>query len=418
MTERRLSSPWFRRARVAGIGGLVLLLGLGLLLLSTAPTVDHQKKPSAGDIASARAVIKQAKASQAQDAPVRLRLEARQIEALALLAGETSGIRRMDAQVSDGAVDARASLPLGAGLWINAAARVTGEHDGFPAIRVRIGRLALPAALSRWSADSLRWLLLQRGVDLPPLDDVIRHFAVSDGAVIADLALPRNTGLIEGAVGTAGQRVDDRLVARIYCRLARSAAAEREPALASLVQLAFRDAAGAEVVGHNRAAFVALALHVVGEQARPLAPAAVELSGDCPPPAARVLLQGRPDLAKHWTLSAALSAVLGERTAVTLGEWKELNDSLPAGSGFSFVDLAANRSGLHLARHALDAKSAGATARSLQAATDASLLPPALTRAPEGLSDVEFADRFGTRDEQRYRDAVLHIDRQLAHSAS
>lgn len=407
-------SSGLHKARKAAIIGLLLLLALGFAFFSLAPSVDSRTRPTAGDVAVARDLLHQVSASRERGDITRLSLDARQIDALAGLAAETSGVRRIEAQVADGLFSGRASLPVPGGLWLNLAAEAAGAHDGFPAIRLRIGRIALPPAMSRWLADLSRWLLLQKGVDLPELDELVRHFAVADGTVVAELALPRRADLIERAVRGAGVRVDDRLVARIYCRLADPATPGTEPQLAPLVRLAFHDAGGPDIIAYNRAALVALALYVVGEQAHPLSPAAVENSRGCPPPATHVLLQQRADLAKHWAFSSALAAMLGEETATNLGEWKELHDSLPSGSGFSFVDLAANRSGMRIARQALDPKSAEATARALQAVSDADLLPPALTQAPEGLDEIEFAGRFGNRDERRYREAVSRIDRHLA----
>src|SRR5690606_35601168 len=180
------------------------------------------------------------------------------------------------------------------------------------------------------------------------------------------------------------------LVATIYCNLGKAAGDGSEPGLAALVRQAFGDTGAAEPAEYNRAAFVALAHYVVGEPAEPLSPAIERVRGRCPPSGAPVLLRDRPDLAQHWALSAALTAVLGEETAMNLGEWKELHDSLPAGSGFSFVDLAADRSGVHLARRAVAPETARATALSLKRISERDLLPDTLVEAPEGLSDVDF----------------------------
>ena len=141
---------------------------------------------------------------------------------------------------------------------------------------------------------------------------------------------------------------------------------------------------------------------------------AAELSKDCPRPSERFLLHGREDLAKHWAFSAALASVLGEDTAANLGEWKELDDSLPDGSGFSFVDIAADRAGLRTALRAIDPATASETRGGLGRATDEGLLPTALLRAPEVLSDTSFVDRFGSLDRETYRRAIATIDRMLA----
>jgi hypothetical protein len=115
----------------------------------------------------------------------------------------------------------------------------------------------------------------------------------------------------------------------------------------------------------------------------------------------------------HWALSAGLTSVFGARAAENLGDWKELDDSLPHGSGFSFVDLAANRSGVQTALLALDRKTAAATKAQLSRATDNYMLPNDLLQAPEGLSDATFVHRFGNLEQRNYREAVSSIDRTL-----
>jgi hypothetical protein len=106
-------------------------------------------------------------------------------------------------------------------------------------------------------------------------------------------------------------------------------------------------------------------------------------------------------------------SVLGEDATASLGEWKELRDSLPNGSGFSFVDLAADRSGMRIAVRALDPGTAAETVNTLRRATDADLLPEALLQEPEGLSEATFVNRFGSLDQERYRRAVVSIDQTL-----
>jgi len=414
MTEQRPSSRR-PRARNVAIIALLILVGLSLAFLSTAPSVDVPSRPAAEDIAAARDLARTLRESQLSGTPVKLELDARQIGALGLLAGEAAGLRRVETELGGDIFSARASLPAGGGLWINAAATMSGTHQGFPTIHLKVGRVPLPAVASRWAIDIARWLLVKKGVQLPTPDKVVRHFEVAGNRVGVELALPQNTGIVKRVVSVAGANVDHALAARIYCRLAQAQPAGETPQLATLVRQTFRGAGGTNPAAYNRAAFVALAFYVVGEQAYPLALEAADRSRSCPAPAATVLLQERDDLAKHWAFSAALAAVLGEQRASSLGEWKELHDSLPSGSGFSFVDLAADRSGLHVARGALDPGSAGSVGQTLKTASDEDLLPEILTQAPEGLSDVEFTDSFGGLDENRYRDAVSLIDRHLAH---
>ncbi|MDQ3481832.1 MAG: YfiM family protein, partial [Pseudomonadota bacterium] len=165
---------------------------------------------------------------------------------------------------------------------------------------------------------------------------------------------------------------------------------------------------------YNRASFVAISLAVVGRRAEALLPQGAELRNKCAVPVGVVRLQRRVDLAMHWALSAGLTSIFGARAAENLGDWKELDDSLPQGSGFSFIDLAANRSGVQTALLALARPTAAATKEQLSRATDDYMLPKALLEAPEGLSDASFVQRFGNLEQRRYREAVSRIDRTLS----
>lgn len=413
--KERASSSRVGWGRTAALAALSLVLLLGLLVFSTAPIVDRHRKPTGQDIDAAHALLEQVKAAQAVGTSAHLRLTTSQVAALAILTGEASGVERVKAGVEGDLFVGRASLPVFGGLWINTAVSVTGTHDGFPTAALSLGRLVLPKIASRWLAEFSRWMLMRKGVGLPPLDDLIPFLSVGGGALTANLALPPGSDLITRLIGTAAASVDEGRVVHIYCRLARAHEAIPDPQLVSLVEGAFQGATGTDVVEYNRAAFVALSFYVVGDEAFSLAPSAAAKVARCAPPHANVLLRGRRDLAKHWAYSAALTAAFGERAAGNLGEWKELHDSNPKGSGFSFVDLAADRSGLYVARRALDPKSASPTAHALRSVSEQELLPVVLTQAPEGLSDADFITRFGGLGQKQYRDSVAWIDQHLEH---
>ena len=65
-------------------------------------------------------------------------------------------------------------------------------------------------------------------------------------------------------------------------------------------------------------------------------------------------LDGRPDFAQHYLLSALLSSQAGSRAANAIGLFKEVLDSTPGehGSGFSFNDIAADLAGTRLGARA------------------------------------------------------------------
>ena len=96
-----------------------------------------------------------------------------------------------------------------------------------------------------------------------------------------------------------------------------------------------------------------------------------------------------------------------------MGNWKELSDSLPGGSGFSFVDVAADRAGLAVGKAAIDPARALAFRADMAAATNATLLPLDATVLAEGVSNEAFKERYGTIESADYRAMTGRIDALL-----
>ena len=401
----------FVRRLAMGIMGTLIVLGL--LFVSFTPTVAVQQRPSAADIRVARQVWQQLKLSRAE-AGTEVRLDARMISGLSALARDATGLPRIDVVLSEGELLGRASVSLPLGFWINTSASVTGSHRGFPAYRLTIGRLAVPRPVGRPLANLVRSALRLRGTTIPPLDELVQNISVKRDHLVARVKLPPKTRLLDKVVASSSRKISYELVEAVFCRIA---AAQRAEPLGTLPELARRTFTGgpdAQVEAYNAASFVALSLAVVGERADALLPRGAELRRKCDFPSNALRLQGRADLAKHWILSAAITSVLGAQAAENLGEWKELDDSLPGGSGFSFVDLAADRAGMHTALLALDPQTAAVTKEKLSRATDDYMLPEVLLQSPEGWSDSAFVQRFGSLEREHYRDAVSRIDRILA----
>jgi hypothetical protein len=400
-----------RLQRILVVVAVIVAL-LGLLFVSASPSVPAQGPPSARNVRAAQAAFAQLEDRSA--AVTQVRLGPRELEGIASLASDGTGLERLDVRLSDGALVTAGSLPLPLWGWINGELSMKGEHRGFPDVGVSVGRLKLPSWASRALFESGRLVLDWRGIELPPLDELVRRVVVGPRLVVADLALPRHAGIVSDIVSLQGEDVDDLEAGRVYCRLASMQRRRPDASLAAQVRRAFSLPSDQPPEIANRTRLVALALFVEGNKAFSLAPQAVTLAQSCKRPKEEILLTGRPDLARHWTLSAALSATVGPEAAGALGEWKELHDSLPEGSGFSFVDLAADRSGLQVAHRATDPASAAAAAHRLAKATEQQLFPLALLAAREGLSEQQFLARYGTVASRDYQASVAAIDRALA----
>ncbi|MFK7977561.1 MAG: hypothetical protein AB8C02_15600 [Halioglobus sp.] len=124
-------------------------------------------------------------------------------------------------------------------------------------------------------------------------------------------------------------------------------------------------------------------------------------------------LHRRNDLALHFAVSAAVATTSTTELADVVGVIKELYDA-DVGSGFSFVDLLADRAGVELARAAT-----GENARKTQtfmrsgAMTESNFMPP-IDNLPESLMAIAFKTRYHNLDDVRYKVVKDEIDHRIA----
>ena len=104
-----------------------------------------------------------------------------------------------------------------------------------------------------------------------------------------------------------------------------------------------------------------------------------------------------------------------EQRSLALGLAKEVMDSTPGGSGFSFIDMAANKAGIRLATAATrSTKGAHAfQARIGRGAAVADLLPP-LADLPEGISRDDLQSTFGGLGGAETQRLLAEIDQRIA----
>jgi hypothetical protein len=120
-------------------------------------------------------------------------------------------------------------------------------------------------------------------------------------------------------------------------------------------------------------------------------------------------IHGRPDLVKHFVVSAHLVALLGSQPARGAGTVKELLDS-NGGSGFSFADMAANRAGIAFAIALLtDRLSLDDVARTF---STAAVVPP-IDGLREGLQAKEFNEAYGGVGDQRLEAELGRIEASI-----
>ncbi len=174
---------------------------------------------------------------------------------------------------------------------------------------------------------------------------------------------------------------------------------------------------GTDAVMPNRAAILALGKILGEDKLSRIGGRDLDLGDSAPRDRLRqrTLLAGRNDLSRHYWVSAALTVLSDAPRAMTVGLSKELMDSTPGGSGFSFVDMAANATGIRLAvvatRNSQSAHELQVRIRDDMYVTE--LLPPT-DSLPEHLSRETLHSDFGGLGGTRTRELLNEIGRRIS----
>jgi hypothetical protein len=124
-------------------------------------------------------------------------------------------------------------------------------------------------------------------------------------------------------------------------------------------------------------------------------------------------LSGRSDLSQHFIISAALKILAERGASLAIGEFKELMDRAEGGSGYSFIDLAADRAGVKFADMATNPTFALTIQRRLAKDLDEAAYFPDIGGLIEGLDKEDFAQRFGSIESQMYHQELTKINKRI-----
>lgn len=130
----------------------------------------------------------------------------------------------------------------------------------------------------------------------------------------------------------------------------------------------------------------------------------------------RITLRGRNDLARHFWVSAALTVISNEANATSVGLAKEIMDSGPGGSGFSFVDLAADFAGVQFAVLATKNQTFAKESRErVLLAKQSSDFCPSIDGLPEGMTADQFQSEYGGVGGDKTKQLIQDIRDRLLH---
>jgi uncharacterized protein YfiM (DUF2279 family) len=309
----------------------------------------------------------------------------------------------------------RASLPLplplpGHKRFVNLELALAQDGDLLTPAALRIGRLPLPAGLA---SDLLAWgLRSARGQSYA--EDLAAARSMLNSAQISGQALALRFTWHDAAAETmadsvVSQGVDEAVLKLYRQRLDQAGSREFAVLLGAAFALAQQRSGQHDPLIENRAALTTLAERALGSRL-------LSHRGVVKPNRHTGLrLAGREDTSQHFSLSAFIAAMGSEGLSDLAGVYKELDDSKPGGSGFSFNDLAADRAGSRLGEACTRSRAAALKMQArLAGIKDSRVFLPAIDDLPEAISQTDFQRIYGGVDQPAYRRMLQKIDARIA----
>ena len=411
---------------------LAIPLVLAALVLQTTPMVPSVRAATQVDVQSIEALIVNNAPSSINSTGERsLSLDIDEISLLNTFALQNLPSERDIAasfSLHEGRADILLSLPVNIfsfDLFVNVSATLTQTQDSPHLNAITAGRLPIPLTLinilSRLGQDQLASNYVNYK-EFTDLYDSIRHISFHDDELVVVLdweprLITRVQARAEQLFLSAQDR--ERILSYYGQIIAIVNAAPPENRSISLSALLFplfqtakaKTALGADVYTENRAVLQALSLYVNDSDISSL------LIGSNPsatPRRINVTIQRRPDLAQHFTTSAAITASVGANIAGILSNSKEDYDARYR-TGFSFSDLTANIAGVALG-NAATATFDGAIALQdmLASATEETDYMPRVSRDNAGITEQDFTDTYQDRSSEAYLDKLSAINLEVA----
>jgi hypothetical protein len=401
---------------------IVLMLGATCALFFTIeknPLVDRAPQFRPDHIERAKRIVDNNDPRRLKPGEVRtisISEEDLDLAALYLVNRYMHGSSRLTLHAGTAHVTLTLELPLGATRrYINADAEFVPAGYLPQLGHLQIGRLPIPLWLANPALHYALYKLRQREDLRLVMDSVLRVSLSQERVRVTYLWHPDIADrLRRTAVPAEDQerlRVYQQRLAEITSHGIGSGRVSLAPLMQPLLHLATLRTKDGNAVAENRALILVLTFYVNGKGLDVIVPRAKSWPRPVPH---TVTLSGRDDTAKHFIVSAALSAYAGEPLADAIGVYKEVEDSR-GGSGFSFDDIAPDRAG---SRFGEVAAASVASAKRLQAKLSGELresdIVPVIDDLPSSMPEAEFKRRFGGVDGAGYKRMMHEIERRVA----
>lgn len=327
-------------------------------------------------------------------------------------------------QVTDHHTLIRLSIPLSIGTainYLNLEAHLI-EAEILPSVHsIKMGHFQLPAFITTEMFPKLMQSLISTIPEIQLAFSALQKVSMSSSGI--DIVYRWQGGLFDTVNKTLAMNlplVNKQELDRFYryhlvltdYTLRKNKPIPLSQLLIPVMRLASEQSSKGNAVEENRAAILITSLHILGISLKTLFPEAVDWPKQ---PKYLVTLDGREDFAKHFMLSAAITAYADSKLSDAIGLYKEIEDAR-SGSGFSFNDIAADRAGTKFAEKAIENRMSALNIQGkLSSGLDDTDLMPAWSDLPEFLSETAFKERFGAINTPSYLQLIEKIEQRITH---
>ena len=403
----------------------VLFLAIVLFFLITSKPVSTQRTIETSDVTTAQRVLSDTVQHLARpNGNIKLVFEQQQLDALMNVASyalpqvEFSGVLNPFGVALYG----QANLPLN---WpkrgVQTSCLFMPSDKGFAIEHCKLGAITMPG----WVANPLLRFMV-RSVIAPPADQQLLalfakgqlinnrlHFEAANASPIKlslhpQIHQPFGLGAEESAAAA-----DIEFYLQQLKQLQRQHKRERRLAFFAheLLLVASKRADNSDIATEYKNALWALAVAFASKRFIYYANPAItpQQVPNMPP----MLLNGRRDLTLHFLYSAVLQMLGNTQLSQQIGNLKEILDADRdnGGSGFSFVDLAADRAGTHFAEHL--AAVTPQQLRQFNSLTFEQAIMPPTRDLPEGLTEQQVQQQLGGYNGAGFKQLEQDINRRI-----
>ncbi len=179
--------------------------------------------------------------------------------------------------------------------------------------------------------------------------------------------------------------------------------------LQPLFLTAYQRSTDENAIQENRAVIIAVASYVYKNELRHYLPLGLVYSKEY-----LVFAFKRVDIPQHFIASALLTAVDTSLLSQQMGIEKEVGDA-QHGSGFSFIDLSADRAGTRFGQLAVASqRQARRLQQIMSEIKDYSAILPDIQDLPEHMDEATFKEKYQNVDSPSYKQMIQLIDSRIA----